>query len=129
MPLYLEELGQERKAWIALTGPAEGVEVLVKYASPEQRTRFGRKMIQRGLMRHGKDGRIESVPGREKEYAQEFARFYIEDWRGAIQPEGVAYDSEKMAAVLMAISSVGERVLQAIEDETLFFSTNGHHPA
>lgn len=105
-----------------MTGPLEGVELLIRYASPECQKEFRRLLMTRGIMRPARDGREAEInQGRERDYCSAFAHHFVRDWRGDIRPPQAPYDADKMGAVLFSVTSAVNYLHEQIGNEPLFF--------
>lgn len=127
MGFDLESIDQLRTKWIDLPPPFDGVQLLVKYASPLVSERFKAAMLHKGIMRRTKEGVIDTAPGRDVDYLRAYAKEYVLDWRetspGAIKPAGAPYNSDQMAGMLGAARPVFESVEAAIADTDGFFGS------
>lgn len=113
----LNDFGHERTSWLALTGPLQGVEILIVYASPSVSTEFRRRLRSLGIWND--DG---VVAGRERQYLVEFCKTYVRDWKGATRGgEAVPYQAEPMATILWEVRSQNDLVHRAIAQEESFF--------
>lgn len=131
MAFNLDLLDQEnREHWFQLPFPLRGMEVLVRYASPEYGEKFRRHLLTRGIhMQAGEKSIL--VPGRDQDYVLEFCKFYVQDWKGATRGENgpdAPYSPEALAKVLLKVHSAFEAVTGFISQEEAYFSENGSGP-
>jgi hypothetical protein len=115
------ESEQPRSRWVALHGHLEGVELLVKMASPKEARRFHARLLQHSIVRETRDNPFDVVAGREKDFFRAMAEMYVLDWRGNIKPEGTKYSVDTMGKVLGAYRRAFERLMEVIGEEDAFF--------
>lgn len=128
MPLDLDMLGQERTKWHPLTGALQGVEMLIRYASPGEGERFRQQMIREGILRNTRDAGIDINVGRSKDYFREWAKKWVLDWRGDVKPEGTKYTPELLGQVLDQYRPAHTQLNVATLEEEGFFDSNGTQP-
>lgn len=120
----IEELGRPRSAFVALDGPAEGVEIEVCYATPVEAQRWRNRLRSRGILNKNDD----IASGQEKAYCEEFVRQYVRGWRGVnvkATGEPAPYDAGRMALILTTVSSAFRMLNEAVGQEVRFFTRNG----
>lgn len=122
MPIDLTTLDQSRQRWVPLAGVLRGVELLVKHASPREQERFRQRCVREGIFSGKANTGMNITNGREDDFFQRIAENYILDWRGDIKPEGTAYDAQKMGRVLASSLDAFNQVMEAIGEDTDFFS-------
>ena len=129
MPVNLEDLtAGVRTSWLKLSGPLDGVEVLVQYASPVEGEKFRRRMRSFGIMRDVKNGTEEIAEGRTRDYLVQFCQTYVKDWKGVTTKESgepAPYSAEKLADVMGAVGSAFREIHAAIGREESFFGNGG----
>lgn len=127
----LNDFGGERLTWIPLTGPFEGIEIQIAYASPAVAVEFSRRLRSLGIWKDG------IVPGRERQYLVEFCKTYVRNWRCGVHkdetcPDGctirprrgsepVPYQPEPMATLMWEARSLNDELHKAIGREEDFF--------
>ena len=126
----LNDLDKQRQRWISLGGPLKGVDILVKHASPKEAERFRQRCARLGILKSARDEGWNINTGRETDFFEEFATFYVLDWRdtpGIKDPPaktGGEYSAQKMGIVLGASQSAFELVSKVIIDDAGFFETS-----
>jgi hypothetical protein len=126
----LDMLDQTREHWFSLSGPAQGVELLCRYASPAYGEKFRRTLLQKQIHIMVGDKTILAT-GRDADYVLEFCRHYIADWKGVSRgSDGKAepYSPEACTRLLLALRSAFESVAGFIAQEEMYFSSNGSGP-
>lgn len=105
----------------------DDMEVQIAHVGPREQERWRQALVSQGIMRVGKAGH-EIARGRELDFFHAYAERYVLGWRN-ITIDGVEnppYDIKIMATRVLAKSdNAFKAVAAAVEDETLFFSTNG----
>ena len=83
----LQELDTPRPKtrWIKLHGHLEGVELLVRLASPKDGRRFHNKLVRAGIVKDTRENPFDVATGREADFFRELAAMYVLDWRGDIK--------------------------------------------
>lgn len=124
MPIDLGTMGQDPQEWISLGGHLAGVDVLVRFCSPEQSQKFKRRMVSKGIMKYGRNLEFDVNAGREKDFFIAYAEFYILDWRGDVHQGGepVDYNSKAMGSVLASSNMAFDQIDKAILEEERFFA-------
>lgn len=126
----LDLLDQEnREHWFSLSGPATGVDLLVRYASPSYGEKFRRTLLQKQINIPVGDKTV-LAQGRDADYVLEFCRHYIVDWKGVGRSDNqtMPYSPEACTRLLLAVRSAFEAVTNFIGQEEMFFSSNGSGP-
>ena len=121
MPLNLDELNRPRSRWVPFDGHLDGIEILVRFCGTHETQRFRNKLESDGIIRVTRDNPLAVNLGREAAFFEAMAAKYVTDWRGAIQPEGAAYDAKKMGAVIGSYPRAFELLMAAVADENSFF--------
>ncbi len=118
----LQDLTERPKTrWVPLFGHLAGIELLIRFATPQESQKFANKLRRAGITRAKAEHPFDVADGREEDFFREFAQMYVLDWRGDIKPEGTAYSAETMGKVLGAYRRALDRVVEVITDEDAFF--------
>ena len=119
----LQELDTPRPKtrWIKLHGHLEGVELLVRLASPKDGRRFHNKLVRAGIVKDTRENPFDVATGREADFFRELAAMYVLDWRGDIKPKDTPYSPEVMGKVLGAYRRAFDRLMEVIAEEDDFF--------
>jgi len=113
--------GKPKTRWVKLHGHLDGVELLVRAASPQEARRFHNKLTRAGIVKDNRDNPLDVQAGREGDFFRELAAMYVIDWRGDIKPEGTPYSPEVMGKVLGAYRRAFERLMEVVGEEDAFF--------
>lgn len=128
--LNLSTLGATRSEWVGI--PAwPGVELLVKYITPEAFQKFRERMVKVGICPKDDTG-FTWNNGRFADLCEAMAKEFVIDWRGPIKAsddeecETTPYTPEKGRLLLAGSHGAAKALFEAIADERLFFSVNGN---
>ena len=128
--LDLSKLQEGRSEWVPIpTWP--GVDLLIKYVSPDAFQKFRDRLVKDGICPKD-DAGFTWNKGRFADLCEAMARAFIVDWRGPIRAtedepdETTPYTPEKGRILLAGSHGAAKALFEAIADERLFFSGNGN---
>ena len=123
MSIELSKLTEVKSAWIELSGPFSGMELLVRSSTPRGSEKFRQKLVRRGVLKHGKHG-TDLAPGRDGDFFAAYVDEYVLDWRGDCEPK--EYDRDLMVELLCNNTDLlGQLSLVLEGDSDFFVSDNG----
>lgn len=122
MELTFDDLEADRSRWIC----CDGVDFKIAYRRPEDSEKFRKRLVAQGVLRDGRGGVVDFVPGRFKDWCAAMAREYVLDWRGNIRLPDPKYDADKMASILFHRADVLKLVTEAVGDYAAFFSNGAN---
>lgn len=105
----------------------DDMEVEIRHQGPRDQERWRQKMAARKILKRSKDGTPEIAKGQEEAFFRAYAEEFITDWRNVILSgqENPPYDVAVMGKILGQSSGALTAVMEAIGDESGFFSRNG----
>ena len=129
--MILSNLREGRTTWVAI--PAwPGVELCVRYISPEAFQKFRDRLVKDGICPKDDAASFTWNPGRFTHFCGAMAREFITDWRGPIKEtpdddaETTPYTPEKGELLLSGSHGAAKALFEAIADERSFFGSNGN---
>ena len=129
--MLLSHLKEDRTTWVAI--PAwPGVDLLVKYISPEAFQKFREQLVKDGICPKDDAASFTWNPGRFPAFCGAMAKAFIVDWRGPIKAdesedcETTPYTWEKGQVLLSGSHGAAKALFEAIADERAFFGSNGN---
>lgn len=126
--LVLSALPDDATRLLQLPEPLSAISVRLRHIGPTGQQRFHDKMVQQGVLKAGAGFEINS--GRHDAFLKALSERYILGWEGDFRltdadAETPEFSHEEMAKILGKFGSAYLAVLNAMTEESAFFSQNG----